>query len=999
MSFAANGNPDGMGGGGAALVGGLSNLGSLAGMAGQLGALTGMPGAGLLGGAASAVQLAQTGLSLMGKAPESIAEAINSLTGALPRLTQDNRFITIETPLGPDVLLVSAAIIDEHVNQLTETHLDLLSHRNNIEPQEIVGQRVKITLEPQSRDFSLTRVVTSAADTETKRYFDGYVASFGRVGKSGSVTRYEMSVVPWFWFLTRSTDCRIFQNQTPQDILSDIFREMGFSDFEFAMQGERPKLEYIVMYDESYYSFCSRLMEQEGLIWTIRYEKDKHILVIGDTNAVFQPIPNLKTIPYEANSAASEQNGIDRWDEAFSFRVGKITYRDFNYNQPSSQLMHVEVPTVNLKHPNIQTTERYQFHSLYDHGDDGQRYACYAMEAEEALAHRFNGAGHAHGMTTSGRFTLVNHGTSAYNNKDFVILRVRHQVANDYTQQTSKLPYHNTFTCLPIDIPFRPERRTPKPHMQGTQSAIVVGPKGEEIHTDGSRVKLHFLWDRRGKLDGSDSMWVRVSQPWAGKGWGGSAIPRIGQEVLVSFNQGDPDNPIVVGRVFNGDSGNPYHGSGGQTMGMRSQTHKGEGFNELRFSDVNGAQEVFLHAQKDMKTIVKDSESHTVESGARNVSVLKGDESKHVAEGSLSEKIAKARFTTANTVGVQALAGDAGPGKQSYQATDEIEHRVGASIVTLKPDSIKLSHGASSILINQSGIFLDGPVIHLNQGLFVTPEQAMAIEWANQQAVIAAGLASADPKVQAAARKLQATVKAQQLAKLAEAVYTPGTAPPGWKNVSNDPEALKKFGMRPQDLKIPGSNFGAQVYAPDPAVFGDSMKPTLAFKGTQPTVKEDWSNNLSQGLGDNSPYYDRAVTLGKKIYGSGNAGGLDLTGHSLGGGLASAASQASGAGATTFNAAGLNPETLPLYGATPRASSITNYRVDGDILTGSQEGGLGPISDVTSHLMPKAVGEQITIPGTSVTTVQRHMMGQVTSGLNTTVAEQQSSLLGQLQGH
>ena len=204
--------------GGAALAGGLSNLGSLAGMAGQLGALTGMPGAGLLGGAASAVQLAQTGLSLIGKAPESIAEAINGLTGAVPRLTQDNRFVTIETPLGPDVLLVSAAVIDEHVNQLTETHLDLLSHRNNIGSQEIVGQRVKITLEPQSRNFSLTRVVTSSADIETKRYFDGYVASFGRVGNSGSVTRYEMSVVPWFWFLTRSTDCRIFQNQTPQDI-------------------------------------------------------------------------------------------------------------------------------------------------------------------------------------------------------------------------------------------------------------------------------------------------------------------------------------------------------------------------------------------------------------------------------------------------------------------------------------------------------------------------------------------------------------------------------------------------------------------------------------------------------------------------------------------------------------------------------------------------------------------------------------------------------------
>ncbi|KUZ94006.1 hypothetical protein WI40_20250 [Burkholderia ubonensis] len=1000
MSFAENRGAGGIAGGAVpASAGGLASLGSIAGMAGQLGALTGMPGAGLLGGAASAVRLAQTGMAMLGKTPESIADAINGLAGARPQLTQENRYVTLETPLGDDVLLVNAAVIDEHVNQLPEIHLDLLSHRNNIGPEQIVGQRVKIVLDPQSRNFSLTKVVAASTETDERRYFDGYVASFGKVGNSGTVTRYEMSVVPWLWFLTRSTDCRIFQNQTPQDLLRGIFQEMGFADFEFDIRGKQSPLEYIVMYDESYYHFCARLMEQEGLVWTFRFEKDKHVLVIGDSNSLFRPIPQAETISYYADSAASELNGIDRWDEAFSFRVGKITFRDFNYNQPSSSLMHVEVPTVNLKHDNIQATERYQFHSLYDHGEDGERYARYAMEAEEAQARRFNGGGYARGMTTNGRFTLVNHASSSYSGKEFVILRVRHQAVNDYTRQGAELPYHNTFTCLPFDIPFRPERRTRKPSMHGTQSAIVVGPKGEEIHTDGSRVKLHFLWDRRGKRDGSDSMWVRVSQPWAGKGWGGSAIPRIGQEVIVAFNEGDPDNPVVVGRVFNGESGNPYHGTGGQTMGLKSQTHKGQGSNELRFSDVNGSQEFFMHAQKDMNTVVKDNESHTVEGGARKVSVLKGDETKHVAQGSLSEKIAKARFTTANTVGVQALAGDAGPGKQSYQATDEIEHRVGASVVTLKPDSIKLLHGASSILINQSGIFIDGPVIHLNQGLFVTPEQAMAIEWANQQAIVAAGLASSDPKVQASARQLQKTLKAQQLAKLSAAAYTPGSAPPGWKNVSNDPEALKKFGLTPKDLKIPGSNFGAQAFLPDPAVFGDTMKPALAFKGTQPTVGEDWENNLHQGLGKDAPYYDRAVSIGKKIYGSGNAAGLDLTGHSLGGGLAAAASQASGSAATSFNAAGLNPDTLSMYGAMPRASSIANYRVDGDILTGLQEGRLGPISDATSQLMPKAIGEQITIPGSSVTTIQRHLMSDVNGGLESTIAQQQSSLLSQLKGN
>ncbi len=758
MSFAGNTNIPG--GAGGALAGGLGNVGAIVGMAGQIGALGGMPGAGLIGGAASAMQLAQTGLSLLGKTPGSIADAINNATGTRALLTQDFRYITIETPLGADVLLVSALVADEQVNQLPEIHLDLLSHRNDIGFEEIVGQRVKIMLDPRSRNTSLASIVASADPGSERRYFDGYVASFGRVGNPGAVTRYEMTVVPWFWFLTRSTDCRIFQNQSAQDILGSIFQELGFPDFEFHLWGDHPTLEYVVMYDESYYNFCARLMEQEGLVWTIRYEQNKHVLVIGDANTMFRQIASLAAVPYYADSAASEMNGIARWDEAFQFRVGKITFRDFNYNQPSSRLMHVEEPTM-LKHPNIGATERYQYHSLYDRGADGRRYARYAMEAEEAQARHFNGAGFAQAMTTSARFTLVNHPASLYNDKQFILLRVRHEAVNDYTRQAAETPYRNTFTCLPFDIPFRPERRTPKPYMHGTQSAIVVGPKGEEIYTDGSRVKLHFLWDRRGKLDGSDSMWVRVSQPWAGKGWGGSAIPRIGQEVVVAFNQGDPDNPIVVGRVFNGESGNPYHESSGQTMGIRSQTHKGTGFNELRFSDVNGAEEVFVHAQKDMNTVIKDNETRSVEAGNRAITVHKGNEVKRVAQGSLTENIAKARGTTANTVSVQALAGDAGPGKQSYQATDEIEHRVGESVVTLKPDSIRLTHGASTILINGSGIYIDGPVIHLNQGTSgsAAPAAAGVTPAGNADSMVKTGLGDDVDKLAGKSPSLQADMK------------------------------------------------------------------------------------------------------------------------------------------------------------------------------------------------------------------------------------------------
>ncbi len=191
----------------------------------------GLPGAGLLNGMASAIQLAQTGMALMGKTPESIAGAINSFTGDRPMFTQAHRYVTLETPLGPDVLLVNAMIADEHVNQLPEIHLDLLSHQNNIEPQQIVGQCVNITLDPNSRNYSLERIVAVSRSVDNRRYFDGYLASFGRVGSSGNVTRYEMSVVPWFWFLTRSTDRRIFQHQTPKSILATIAQAAAITNY------------------------------------------------------------------------------------------------------------------------------------------------------------------------------------------------------------------------------------------------------------------------------------------------------------------------------------------------------------------------------------------------------------------------------------------------------------------------------------------------------------------------------------------------------------------------------------------------------------------------------------------------------------------------------------------------------------------------------------------------------------------------------------------------
>lgn len=708
MSFSPNGGiPDGLGGTGlASSLGGLA--GSLAsGVAGQLGPLAGLVGH--IDTLQRAAQLAQTGFSLMNKTPGTVAEAINSTGGGPARLTQQNRYVTLESPLGQDMLLVNAAVVDEHVNRLPEIHLDLLSHSADLNPSQLIGQQVKLKLDQQPEQSMVGRIVASAS-TDAFRYFDGYVASFDRVGNPGRVTQYQMTVVPWFWFLTRSTDCRIFQHKTVQEILSEIFQEHGFSDFVFDIRNGQKPLEYVVMYQESYYSFCARLMEQEGLIWTHRYQKDKHILAIGDTNYLFQPIESLATVPF-VNGA--EYNGIDQLHEGGRFGVGKVTYRDFNHQIPSSPLMLVQVGPETLNHARLASTEHFEHQSLYDHVDDGERYAQYAMQAEEANACRYTGTGHAWRMTAAGSVTVTGHPVQA-NNQEYVILHMRHEAVNDYTQHAAKLPYRNSFSLLPKKITFRPQRHTPSPMIHGTQSAIVVGPKGEQIYTNGSSVKLHFLWDRRGAMDGSDSMWIRVSQPWAGDGWGGAAIPRIGQEVLVAFNQGDPGNPVIVGRVYNGEQGNPYHGAAGQTMGIKSQTHKGAGSNELMMSDVNGAQLLYLHAQKDMHTVVEDSETHLVKAGSRSVTVDTGDETKQVTKGNLTETIAQMRKTTATTVQIQTPAKDGGGGTQEYLAEVGILLQVGPSSIALSKDGIALAHNGSIIVINDAGVSVNGKRIDLN---------------------------------------------------------------------------------------------------------------------------------------------------------------------------------------------------------------------------------------------------------------------------------------------
>ncbi|AMP04700.1 type VI secretion system tip protein TssI/VgrG [Collimonas pratensis] len=988
MSFASNGNG---GGSGLSLPSASGMLGQVAGLAGTFG--SGTAAAQVLGQASQAAQLAQTAASLLGgKTPATIADAINSLTGSSGKLTQQGRIIRLESPFGEDALLVNTMIADEHVNDLFHVALDMMSYSPDLNGKDIVGKPVLLRLLISKDGPGLGNVLTGAGDEvpPKERFFHGYVSRFGRVGDSGSVTRYTADVKPWLWFLDRSKDSRIFIGKTPEEILKEVFDGYGFRDVEFHLQSEYEKFEYIVQYRESDFNFVSRLMEQEGLAYWFRHEEDKHVLVISDNNDFFSEMKGFKSIDYYGTAAAAQRDSIEQWDEAFQYRVGKMTFRDFNYETPSTPLLHVEVPTT-LQHSQITNTEHYDYHSLYDSRAQGERYATFAMQAEEVRAHEFTGGGYARAMVAGGKFKLVNHKTSTYNDKEFALLSVKHEAANDYTQHQGQLAYRNTFTALPVDIPYRPVKVTPKPFVQGTHTAIVVGPKGEEIHVDKQgRVPIHFHWDRQGKMDGKDTIFVRVSQPMAGQGWGGGATPRIGQEVIVGYIEGDPDNPIIIGRVYNGEAQNPYGGSFGETMGIRSKTHKGGGFNELKMVDTNGAEQLALQAQRDMHVKVKNNQSTTVHA----------DKSTYVGGGH-TENIKKDVAITVAEGGYDLTVNDK---HMHVTAKTEIKLVVGDNSITIDQNGITIKGLKIASTATAENLILGEPVNINPAPPPPTPEQALAAQWAAQTAIIDEGLRSQNPAVRAAAQKLQASRKAQQMALLAGAVYDPTKPPPpGWKSSTNDPAALAPYGLKPSDFKIAGTNFGAQMYTPDPAVFGDSLKPTIAMKGTQKLApwSDDMENNFAQGINGESSYYKRAVDMGTKIDRAGMAGSIDGTGHSLGGGTISAFSQASGASATTFNAAGLNPETVAHYGGVVHPSQITAYRVDGEVLTGLQEPTVmdhitSPTTSLIGDMMPKAVGTPVTMEPTSFDPVRRHMMSDVNNGIGQIVQQDQSTLTGLL---
>jgi type VI secretion system secreted protein VgrG len=655
--------------------------------------------------------------------------------------SQDNRLLILDTPLGKDVLLLQELTGEEGISRLFTYELNLLAHENDsVVFSDIVGQKVSIAL---------------SRPDGTSRYISGYVSRFTQGATDDRMfTHYHAQVVPWLWFLTRQADCRIFQNMAVPDIISQVFNLFDFKDFRLSLKNTYPQLEYCVQYRETSFNFVSRLMEEFGIFYYFDHSTEgKHTMVLGDQSSTLPACPS-SPISYDTEvGGIYDPEAITDWHVGQEVRTGKYTVTDYNFTTPSTSLLANDPTVVNLSAS--QHLELFDYPGLHTTKDQGDTVAKTRMQEEEAGYMVVQAASNCRAVMSGYSFVLKNH-YRGDQNANHVVTEVRHFATAGQTYTTAGTQggevYSNHLTCIPASVTYRPPRITPKPFVQGPQPALVVGKAGEEIWVDKyGRVIVQFYWDRLGKQNENSSCWIRTSQPWAGGNWGAMWIPRIGQEVLVSFLEGDPDRPVITGRVYNANQMPPYTLPDYQTRStFMSRSSKGGGasnYNELRFEDLRGQEQIFMNAEMDMDLRVeKDSREfiganrHLIVTTNQQEQVqadkhlqvqgnhfeqIQGNMSLQVT-GNQTESVTgnKSLSVTGNqSESVTGNVSQAITGKQDVTAmayalkTDTTIHlNAGAVAVIEAAAGLTLKVGGSTIDMNAAGVFITGTMVFINSG-------------------------------------------------------------------------------------------------------------------------------------------------------------------------------------------------------------------------------------------------------------------------------------------
>jgi type VI secretion system secreted protein VgrG len=472
------------------------------------------------------------------------------------------------------------------------------------------------------------------APDDTVRYWQGTCVSCEYFGLYEGFGFFQAKVRPFLWFLTQVTDCRIFQEKTALDIVQETLRKHGFSDFEVKAQRTLETRTYCVQYRETDFDFISRLMEEDGIYYFFTHDDKREKMIIADDISAHAPVPGHETLPYapreEAAGYRRKDDHVFEWRGGEATNSGKVSLTDFNFERPSADLMTTNmIPRGTHSHRGY---ERYDYPGRYLATAHGDRLSRNRMEAISAQRRRSRGQSNARMMGIGQRFELTGH-PRAPENAEYLIVSCRHQMQIDSDYDTNEVTksvlggalqfnkqdnpdtYRCTFDVMPTAVPYRPLEKTPKPRIPGVQTAMVVGPSGKEIHTDQyGRVKVQFHWDRIGTDNENSSCWVRYAVPWSGKRWGWVGVPRIGQEVVIGFEEGDPDRPMITGMLYNAETMPTYELPANMTqVGIKTNSSKGgNGANELMFEDKKDQELVRFVAEKDYEQTVKNNATVTI---------------------------------------------------------------------------------------------------------------------------------------------------------------------------------------------------------------------------------------------------------------------------------------------------------------------------------------------------------------------------------------------------
>jgi type VI secretion system secreted protein VgrG len=527
--------------------------------------------------------------------------------------------ITAVTPLPPEALRFESMSFSEGLSQLGEMQLRLTSPQSDIDADALLGKPVSVRA--VQRDGSL-------------RYFNGYVTRFALGAPVGRRFGYEATVRPWLWFLTRTADCRIFQAMTVPEIVKKVFADHDIANYEFTLfRSYRPWV-YCVQYRESDYNFIARLLEHEGIYFFVEHDASGHRLKLVDSQSVHDAAPGCAALPFIAHDAAEppDLDHVWQWQSARAVQPGRMALTSYDFERPRTSL---RVDAGKVRGHELADAEVFDYQGDYVQSGDGAQLADDRIDEAQVAYEQAGGQTNAQGLATGRLVTLERH-PSAGQNLRYLVTSTRVTAradGSDFGHGASEGRYHCGFTAMPATQQYRPPRVTPKPFVQGPQTAVVVGPAGEEIHTDvHGRVKVQFHWDRRGQKNEKSSCWVRVSHPWAGKSFGGIHIPRIGQEVVVDFLEGDPDQPLITGRVYNADQMPPWELPANATQsGFLTRSTKGGHYgtaNALRFEDKKGEEQLWLRAEKDQLTEVEHDEDKWVGNDRRKT--IDRDETNHI---------------------------------------------------------------------------------------------------------------------------------------------------------------------------------------------------------------------------------------------------------------------------------------------------------------------------------------------------------------------------------